>query len=223
MTTFLKMRKGFSFDEAILMTTLSKYAYDVFQYDDGSVDDIELKTIYKALYQNQGWHLVHCIRNDDTNIRGLILKNTQSGIPHQYAITFRGSIISDRGALELTDVAADIDWELIRYGDLAIQRAKVVRGFHHAFESVADEILFFFKTLRGDLKHSDFNRIFQLPALRKFACITAMADAGSIRLGEEFELQIQDLVRQVVADGEIDDDEEMEKLLKFLPNMDRDF
>ena len=116
MTRNLKMRKGFGFDEALLMANLSKYAYDVFQYDDGSVDDVELKTIYKALYRNQGWQLVHCIRNDYTNIRGLVLKNTQSNVSHQYAIAFRGSIISYRGAVELTDDAADVDWELIRYG-----------------------------------------------------------------------------------------------------------
>lgn len=216
MTQLLRIRKGFSFDEAILMANLSKYAYDLFQYDDGSVDDLELRTIAQALYRNQGWQLVHSIRNDDTNIRGFILQSTRSSVPHQYAISFRGSIISDRGAVELTDVAADVDWELINYGALVMQRAKVVRGFYHAFESVADEIQFFFKTLRGELKHSDFHHIYQLPALRKFACITALADAGSIRFGEEFKLQTQDLVSQVVADGEIDDDPELEKILKFL-------
>lgn len=216
MTTSLKLRKGFSFDEAILMANLSKYAYDVFQYDDGSVDDVELKTIYKALYRNQGWQLVHTVRNDDTNIRGLILKNTQSEVAHQYVISLRGSIISDRGAIELTDVASDVDWDLVRYGALSIQRAKVVRGFNLAFESVADEILFFFKALRGELKPSDFRRLYELPALRKFACINALADAGGIRLGAEFEQQAQHLLTQVVADGEIDDDEELEKILQFV-------
>jgi hypothetical protein len=209
------MRKGFSFDEAILMTEFSKYAYDVFQYDDGSVDDIELKTIYKALYRNQGWQLVHTIRNDDTNIRALLLKNTESPV-HQYAISFRGSIVSDRGSVELTDFTSDLDWELIRYEYLSIQRAKVVQGFHLAFESVADEIQFFFKTLRGELKPSDFRRLHQLSPLRKFACINALADAGAIRLGAEFEQQAQELVKKVVADGEIDDDEELEKILQFV-------
>jgi len=209
------MRKGFSFDEAILMTEFAKYAYDVFQYDDGSVDDVELKTIYKALYRNQGWQLVHTIRNDDTNIRALLLKNTESPV-HQYAISFRGSIVSDRGSVELTDFTADIDWELIRYQYLSIQRAKVVQGFHLAFESVADEIQFFFKALRGELKPSDFRRLHQLSPLRKFACITALANAGAIRLGAEFEQQAQELVQKVLADGEIDDDEELEKILQFV-------
>lgn len=216
MTTLLKLRKGFSYDEAILMTQFSQYAYDIFQYDDGSVHDIELKTVYKALYRNQGWQLVHTIRNDETNIRALVLKNTELPGSHQYAIAFRGSIVSDRGSLELTDFTADFDWELIRYAYLSIQRAKVVRGFHLAFESVADEIQFFFKSLRGELKPSDFRRLHQLPALRKFACITALADAGAIRLGAEFEQQAQELVEKVVADGEIDDDEELEKILQFL-------
>ncbi|GET39925.1 lipase family protein [Microseira wollei] len=215
MTTFLRMRKGFSFDEAILMTQFAKYAYDVFQYDDGSVDDVELKTIYKALYRNQGWQLVHTIRNDDTNIRALLLKNTESPV-HQYAISFRGSIVSDRGAVELTDFTADFDWELVRYEYLSIQRAKVVRGFYLALESVADEIQLFFKTLRGELKPSDFRRLHQLPPLRKFACITALANAGAIRLGAEFEQQAQELVQKVLADAEIDDDEELEKMLQFV-------
>jgi len=210
------MRKGFSFDEAILMTTLSKYAYEVFQHDDGSVDDEELKIISKALYRNEGWQLVHAIRNDDTNVRALILKNTQSPVPNQYALAFRGSIISDRGALEITDIGNDLDWELVRYGDLSIQRAKVVRGFHLAFESVADELQFFFKTLRGELKSTDFRRLRQLPSLRKFAAITAISDAGGIRLGANFEQKVQELTRQVLADGEVDNDEELEALVVFL-------
>ena len=134
MSMLLKLSKGFSFDEAILMAQFAKYAYDVFQYDDGSIHDIELKTLYKALYRNQGWQLVHTVRNDDTNIRASVLKNTQSPGSHQYAIAFRGSIVSDRGAVELTDFSADTDWGLVRYEYLSIQRAKVVRGFHLAFD-----------------------------------------------------------------------------------------
>lgn len=216
MATPLKLRKGFSFDEAILMTTFSKYAYDVFQYDDGSVDDVELKTVYKALYRNQGWQLVHCIRNDDTNNRGLILKNMRSEVEHQYVVAFRGSAGVDNGSVNIDNVVSDIDWKLIDYGALAIQRAKVVRGFYAAFESVADEIQFFFQTLRGELKPSDFRRLQHLTPLRKFACITAVADAGTIRLGAEFQQEAQKLIRKVFADGEVDDDEELAKVLTFL-------
>ncbi|MBC5793736.1 hypothetical protein H5968_00845 [Sphaerospermopsis sp. LEGE 00249] len=216
MTTSMKLRRGFSFDEAILMTNFSKYAYDVFQYDDGSVDDVEIKTVYKALYRNQGWELVHCVRNDDTNIRALVLKNTQSSNNQQYAIAWRGSAGMSDGSINLDNVVSDIDWKLVDYGNLATRQAKVVRGFHLAFESVADEVQFFFKTLRGELKPSDFRRLYNLPPLRKFACLTALADAGSIRLGTEFEEQAQDLVQQIFADGEIDDDEELQKVLSFL-------
>jgi hypothetical protein len=216
MTKGLKLRKGFSFDEAILMANFSKDAYDIFQHDDGTIDDSEIKKIYAALHHNRGWQAVSTIRNDDTNIRGLILKNTQSSYGHQYVISFRGSIVSDLGAVELTDFTADFDWELIRYGSLSNQRAKVVQGFHIAFESVADQIQFFFQTIRGELKASDFRRLNELPPLRKFASITALADAASIRLGAEFEKEVQDLIQQVVADGEVDDDEELKKILKFL-------
>jgi Lipase (class 3) len=216
MTTSLKLRKGFSFDEAILMTHLAKYAYDVFQYDDGSIDDVELKTIYKALYKNQGWELVHTIRNDQTATRGLILKNTQPGVAHQYAIAFRGSAVNDGGAIDLDNIASDVDWKLIDYGSLAVQKAKVVRGFQLGFESVSDEVQCFFRTLRGELQSADLRYIHQLPPLRKFACITAMTDAGGILLGAEFQQQAQDLIVSVIADGEVDNDEELEKIFQFV-------
>lgn len=215
-STSLKLRKGFSFDEAILMTSLSKYAYDVFQYDDGSIDDIELKTVYKALYKNQGWELVHTIRNDRTATRGLILKNMQSGVAHQYAVAFRGSAVNDGGAIDLDNIASDVDWKLVDYGALAVQKAKVVRGFHVGFESVADEVQCFFRTLMGKLTSADLRYIHQLPPLRKFACITAMTDAGGILLGEEFQQQAQDLIVSVIADGEVDNDEELENIFKFV-------
>ncbi|WP_071187587.1 LamG-like jellyroll fold domain-containing protein [Trichormus sp. NMC-1] len=213
----LKLRKGFSFDEAILMTTLSKYAFDFFEYDDDSVDDEELKKFYKATYKNQGWELVHTIRNDATNIRGLILKNTQSAVAHQYAISLRGTSFGTKDSVvSLDNIISDFDWKLINYGAVTVPGAKVVQGIHLACEAVADEIQYFFKTLRGELKPSDFRQIHQLPPLRKFACITALADVGSIRLGTEFEQQAQDLVAKVLADGEIDNDEELEQILQFL-------
>ncbi|MBD2566539.1 hypothetical protein H6G59_01225 [Anabaena lutea FACHB-196] len=197
------------------MANLSKYAFDFFEYDDDSVDDEELKKFYKATYKNQGWELVHTIRNDDTNIRGLILKNTQSGVAHQYAVSLRGTSVNDKGTVNLDNIVSDVDWKLIDYGSLAVQKAKVVQGLHLPFESVADEIQYFFKTLRGELKPSDFRRLNHLPPLRKFACITALANAGAIRLGSEFEQQAQDLVAKVIADGEIDNNEELEKILQF--------
>jgi hypothetical protein len=215
-STSLKLRKGFSFDEAILMISLSKYAYDVFQYDDGSIDDIELKTVYKALYKNQGWELVHTVRNDQTATRGLILKNTQSGVPHQYAISLRGSAVNDGGAMNLDNIASDVDWKLVDYGGLSVPKARVVRGFNVGFESVADEVQCFFRTLRGELKSADLRYLHQLPPLRKFACITAMTDAGGVLFGTEFQEQAQDLIVKVLADGEVDNDEELEKIFQFV-------
>ncbi|WP_016949097.1 hypothetical protein [Anabaena sp. PCC 7108] len=213
MTTFLKLRKGFSFDEAILMTTFSKYAYDVFVHDDGSIDDSELKILYQALYKNQGWDLVHTVRNDDTNIRALIIKNPHS---HQYVISFRGTAIASGGAVNLTDSATDVDWLLIPYGALSSQRAKVVKGFQLAFESVSDEIQCFFRTVQGKLQSTDLRYLHNLPPMRKFACITAMIDAGTILLGPEFEKQAQELITKVLEDGEVDNDEELEKIFQFV-------
>ncbi|MBE9235327.1 hypothetical protein IQ227_04550 [Anabaena aphanizomenioides LEGE 00250] len=213
MTTTLKLRKGFSFDEAIIMTTLSKYAYEIFVRDDGSIDDSELKTLYQALYKNKGWELVHSVRNDETNIRALILKNPQS---HQYVISFRGTAMASGGAVNLTDSATDVDWLLIPYGALSNQKAKVVKGFHLAFESVADEIQCFFRTLQGKLQPTDLRYLHNLPPLRKFACITAMTDAAGILLGTDFQQEAQDLIAKVIADGEVDNDEELENVFQFI-------
>jgi Lipase (class 3) len=43
-----------------------------------------------------------------------------------------------------------------------------------------------------------------------------LANAGAIRLGAEFEQQAQNLVAKVIADGEIDNHEELEKILQFV-------
>jgi hypothetical protein len=215
--TKLKFRKGFSFDEAILMTTFSKYAFEFFEYDDESIDDLDLRAIYKAIYKNQGWELVHTIRNDNTNIRGLILKSTESADTHKYVVSLRGTSFGyTDSVVNLDNIISDLDWKLVDYGPLSIQFAKVVQGINLAFESVADEIQYFFKTLRGELKPSDFRRLHQLDPIRKFTCINALAGAGGIRLGAEFDQKAQDLIEKVIADGEVDDDEELEEILDFL-------
>nr|AKL71652.1 NocS [Nostoc sp. CCAP 1453/38] len=215
--TTLKFRKGFSFDEAILMATFSQYAFDFFEYDDDNIDDLDLREIYKSIYKNQGWELVHTVRNDKTNIRGLILKNTQSADAHKYVISLRGTSFGyTDSVVNLNNIISDLDWKLVDYGPLSIQFAKVVQGINVAFESVADEIQYFFKALRGEIKPSDFRRLHQLDPIRKFACINALAGAGGIRLGAEFDQKAQDLIEKVIADGEVDDDEELEEILEFL-------
>ncbi|GEM_PF-2174408 len=213
MTRPLQIRPGFDFDEAILMAQFTKQVYELFQYDDGSIEDTELKEIYNSIHRNQGWTFVHSIRNDQTNVRGFILKNPGA---NQYVLVFRGSIVTDRGSLELTDLLiSDTNWELVSYGAMADPRIKVSEGFFEAFESVSDQVEIFFKTLLGRLTKRDFIRLEGLTPERQFACAMAMADAGSIRLSNEFEQQARTLILNVVADGEIGNNEELIEVLEF--------
>jgi len=51
---------------------------------------------------------------------------------------------------------------------------------------------------------------------RKFACATALADAGSIRLQDaDFDRQVQQLIDEAVEDGEIGNDGDIEKIIDF--------
>jgi len=206
----LKLQKGFSFDEALQMAEFCKQIYPIYQQDDGSVDDTEIEEIYNAVHGRQGWKFAHGIRNDDTNVRGLILKRQTT---HQYAVVFRGSILTDRGSLELTDIATDMQWDLVKYGAMADPKIKVVEGLFRAFESVADEIGFFFKTLAGQLKPKDFQALQNFTPERKLACATAMANAGTLRLGSEFERQVKGLIAEALMDGEIGNNDELEQII----------
>ncbi|BAZ09587.1 lipase class 3 [Calothrix sp. NIES-4071] len=205
-----KLQTGFSFDEAILMAKLCKQIYHIFQQDDGCVDDTEIEGIYNAMYCSQGWEFAHSIRNDDTNVRGFILKKKDA---HLYTVVFRGSILTDQGNLELRDIATDMKWDLVKYGSMTDPKIKVVQGLFLAFESVSDEIKLFFKTLAGQLKPRDFQQLNQLSPERQLACVTAIANAGSIRLGIDFEQQVKALIKEALVDGEIGNNEELEQIL----------
>ena len=136
----LTIRKGFNYDEALLMGKFCQQVYSIFQYDDGSVEDTELQEIYNSIHRNQDWKFVHSIRNDESNVRGFIAKKTTG---HQYTVVFRGSIVTDRGAFELTDLVSDFDWDLVNYGSVTDKRIKVVKGFWEASESVCDQLEIF--------------------------------------------------------------------------------
>ncbi|AOY79407.1 hypothetical protein BJP36_05215 [Moorena producens JHB] len=206
------IKSGFSFHEAILMTKFCQQIYSVYQYDDGNVNDIEIQEIYNSLYRSQDWKFVHSIRNDESNVRGFIAKKTTG---HQYTVVFRGSIVTDRGAFELTDLVSDFDWDLVNYGSVTDKRIKVVQGFLEASESVCDQLEIFFKTLLGKLRPKDFDKMHQMTYERQFACITAIADAGAIRLGNDFELAARALIEEAVADEELGNDDELTDILDF--------
>lgn len=211
-TKHIKIKKGFNYDEALLLSQFCKQVYDIFQYDDGSIDDTEIKEIYNSIHRSQDWRLVHTIRNDKTNIRGFILKKTEV---EQYAVVFRGTIITDRGVLELTDAITDASDELVDYGSTTVARVKVAKGFFEAADSVADEVKLFFKTLLGRLTIKDFLAIKESTPLRQFACLQALIDAGTLRLGSEFEQEAAKIVYDALIDGEIGNDDDLEIILDF--------
>ena len=187
-----KMREGFSWDEALFLAKLSKQVYEVFQHKK-SVEGTELKELYQLLYPDPDWTLVHAINNNETNIRGLIFKKNTV---HQYAIVFRGSIVTEGGILEMTDFITDIQWELVKYSPTTSQKVRVVRGFSAAYESVSDQINFFFKTLIGTIEKEDLASMNQLTPERRLACLGAIADAGAVRLGADFAQNIRDSLFQ---------------------------
>ena len=210
-----KIRKGFSYEEAILMANFSLQAYEIFQHDDKSIEDTDLKEIYNAVNRNQKWRWVHSIRNYETGMRGFIVRNEKK--ENQYVVCFRGSIVSDRGIAELTNFLYDFDFELVGYEDMTDESIKVTRGFYSAFKSVEDQIELFFKTLLGQLKPKDIDRLYSLlPLSIRFLCATALVDAGSIRLGADFEQKATALIQAAVADGEIGNDDDVKKILDFV-------
>ncbi|MEG5135853.1 MULTISPECIES: lipase family protein [unclassified Microcoleus] len=208
-----RIKKGFDLDEAIMMATFCNQIYDLYRYDDGSIDDSELEEIYNSIHHNQDWKFAHSIRHDRKAVRGFILRNH---LREQYAVVFRGTILTDRGAFELTNAVSDLDWDLINYGSMADPTVKVVKGFYEGFDSVADQVKLFFKTILGQLTPKDFKEIESLETERQFACVKALADAGKIKLGSEFKEKVTTLIQKALEDEEIGNDDELKPIFEFL-------
>ena len=210
-----KIRKGFSYEEAILMAKFSLQAYEIFQHDDKSIEDTDLKEIYNAMYRNEKWRWVHSVRNYEMGMRGFIVRNAEK--ENQYVVSFRGSIVSDRGMAQLTNFFYNVQSELVAYEDMTDETIKVTQGFYKSFKSVEDQIELFFKTLLGRLKPKDIDRLYSLlPPSRQFLCATALANAGAIRLGADFEQKVTALIHAAVTDGEIGNDDDVRKILDFV-------
>ncbi len=206
-----RIRPGFSYDEAILMCNFCKRSYDLFRYIDEGQEESDIKSLYNSIYRE--WKLVHEFNNPTTSIRGFILR--RAAHPQQYAVVFRGSILTSQGTVDLTNASADVDWSFINYGSMINQGIKVCRGFFLAFESVSAEIKIFFKTLTGTLKPIDFQNLSQLTPLKQFACAVAIADAGAIVMGGDFEQKIKELIASAVEDGEIGNNDDVKNILDY--------
>lgn len=207
-----RIQPGFNFDESLLLANFSKQAYEIFKYDDGTIDDIELRDVYNSMYRSQKWKFAHSLRNDETSIRGFIVK--KEGAEH-YAVVIQGTTMSEGAMLDFTDLVNDVNWELVSYGSVTNKKIKVLGVVLEGIESILDEIYIFFKTLLGQLKEKDFAEISQMTNERQFACITAMADAGQYRLGEEFFNSCRNLIEEAVEDGQIGNNEDLVKILNF--------
>lgn len=209
------LKKGFKFEEAILMANFAKQAYEVFQYDDSNIEDSELKDIYNSINRNKSWRFVHSIRNDRTTVRGFVVRNKMAD--YQYTISLRGSIVTEGREVDLSNFISDAEMDLVNYGSMTDPRIKVTKGVFDAYTSISDQVSVFFKTLVGRITPKDLSGIELMTPDRKFACITALADAGSIRLEDaDFDRQVQQLIDEAVKDGEIGNEGDLQKIINFL-------
>ena len=207
-----RITSGFDFQEALLLATFSQQAYEIFKYDDGTIDDIELRGVYNSIYKNQDWKFAHSIRSDAQSIRGFIVK--KEGF-EQYSVVIQGSVMSDGKAFDLTDAVNVMKWDLVDYGSVTNKRIKILGIVEESLNAVWDEIDIFFKVILGKLKEKDFTKIYEMSHERQFACITAMADAGQYRLGEDFFISCRELIEEALEDGIIGNDDDLVKILDF--------
>ncbi len=175
-----RVRSGFSWDEALFLARLAKEVHWAFQCKP-EPDREGIRALYHLLYPQQKMEPVHIIGNDDARVQGLILKHPDY---HLYSIVLKAVAVVEAGA----------QWELIPYSEMASPQAQVSRRFLSLYRSVASQIDIFFKTLVGQLTLQDFQHLKHLSTPQRLACLEAIADAGVVRLGTSFDLQIRDLI-----------------------------
>ncbi|NET59028.1 MAG: lipase family protein [Symploca sp. SIO2E6] len=190
------IKKGFNFDEAILMAKFSQRVYDIFQKDDGSIDDLEIRDIYNSMYRTEEWKIVYTFRNDDRNVRGFVVKKDGA---NQYTIVWRGSVITSLGSIELTDFVHDFNSELIPYEDSADKKVRITKGYWLACDSVKDELLMFFKILTTKkIEEQDLKKLAGQDFDEKYALASAIASAGGIVFGQDFEEAVRSILSQAL-------------------------
>ncbi|WP_088239716.1 lipase family protein [Calothrix rhizosoleniae] len=199
------LKKGFSFDEAIMLSQMCKRAYAIFPESFGSIDGRDILDSYNATYKHEDWVLVCPLRDFVRGIRGMILKRKDS---HHYAIAFRGTVATQQGVIDITNFLSDFNSTLVNYGnlgDLVDQRIKAIQGIQEDYESVEQEILMFFKVLAlGKIEPQDWEvlRRQDLEFEQRVATAVSLAAAGGIIFGTEFQAAISDLITQFIKDFE---------------------
>lgn len=198
-----RIQKGFNYEEAVLMAKFCQRVYYIFQQDDGSIDDEEIKDIYNAMYRNEDWKIVYTFRNDDKNIRGFIVKRSGE---NQYAIVLRGSVLTNLGSLELTDFIHDLNAKLIGFEGASDKRTKIIEGNWIAFNSIKNELLMFFKILAiKKIEDKDLKKFEGKTYDEKYALGSALASAAGILFGADLEQKIREVLSQALEHGNFDD------------------
>ncbi|MEM7792889.1 MAG: cyclic nucleotide-binding domain-containing protein [Cyanobacteria bacterium P01_C01_bin.118] len=189
-----KMSSGFSWDEALFLANLSKEVYQVFQHQT-ALQGTALKELFMLLYPKADWDIVHIIRNRATTARGLIFKHQSR---HQYVLVFRGSVVTTQdNTMASMSTFSSIPWEeLVAYPPAYSPKILTVHWFWSVYDSIADQIRFFFKTLSGQLDADDFQHLKHLDPQARLGCLGAIADAGAVRLGSSFGQKVRDSIFQ---------------------------
>jgi len=196
-------KKGFSFDEAILLSQMCKRAYAVFPESFGSIDGKDILESYNATYKNEDWTMIFPLRNFVRGIRAMVLKHKTS---QTYALAFRGTVATQQGVIDITNFLSDFNSTLVNYGDLgdlADQRIKVIQGISEDYESIEQEILMFFKILAlGKIEAEDWEvlRRNDLVFEQRVAIGVSLAAAIGIVLGSEFQTALMKLLQQFIND-----------------------
>ncbi|MBW4594591.1 MAG: lipase family protein [Brasilonema angustatum HA4187-MV1] len=195
------LRGGFDFNEAILLSKMSKRAFKIYPDSFGRIEGQDIRDTYNASYKHEDWEFIYGIHNFIRNLRGFILKKKNS---NHYAIVFRGSVVTQQQSIDLTNFLSDFNSNLINYGEIGNiygKPIKVVEGTYLDYESIKQEILLFFKVIAlAKIEAKDFFFINneQISFEQKIAMAVALAAASGIVFGEEFEQILLGLISNYI-------------------------
>lgn len=152
----ITISSGFDLDEAIWTTELSGRAYEIFTYD----VDQDLPEIYNALYDDD-WQFVHAVVDFNTDGRCFIVKHKHV---NQYAVVFRGTILTEQAGIDLTTYAFDARTNMVPLTPIPGESAPpannvyVHQGWQASFEALRPQIdLFFDVVAASSLEQALFN------------------------------------------------------------------
>lgn len=138
------IQPGFNFDEAITMAELSQRVYRIFEAE----EERDPRQVYQVLYTDE-WEFLHGIGDNRLGVRCMIVQRRGT---HQYAVVFRGSVVTG-GGIEWTNMTSNEDHVMVPF-DGSRQKAAaqlrdiyVHRGFWNSYVALRREIQLFFTVL----------------------------------------------------------------------------